>query len=184
MKQCTKCGEAKPESEFYAAKGTRDGLRGDCKSCHAARAKDWYARNREQSIANVKRWQQENREHLQATRRKRNALRKREIREGHLRRTFGITQAEYEAMLAAQGGGCAVCGEVPEDGKSFHVDHLGDQVRGILCVRCNNALGQLKERVDLAEIAADYLESGGFVPAGVSELYQLAVERVQGLRAA
>ena len=73
-----------------------------------------------------------------------------EIREGHLRRKFGLTQAGYDALLEAQGGGCAVCGEKPTEGKSFHVDHLGDDVRGILCVRCNNALGQIKESAELA----------------------------------
>ena len=60
MKRCTKCGLSKPPAEFYAVKGGRDGLRGDCKDCHAARAKAWYAKNRVKAIANVKRWQQEN----------------------------------------------------------------------------------------------------------------------------
>ena len=184
MKRCTKCGELKPETEFYAAKGCKDGLRGDCKTCHTQRAKDWYANNRERSIAYVKRWQQENKERVNASRRKRNAARKREIREDHLRRVFGITQAEYEAMLAAQGGGCAICGDEPAEGQSLHVDHLGDRVRGILCVRCNNALGQLKERVDLADRAADYLAIGGFVPGDVYALRQLVAERAQALRVA
>ena len=184
MKRCTKCGELKPESEFYAAKGCKGGLRGDCKTCHARRAKEWYAKNRERSIASVKRWQQENKERLNAYRRKRNATRKREIREGHLKRTFGITQAEYDEMLEAQGGGCAICGDEPAEGQSFHIDHLGDSVRGILCVRCNNALGLLKERTDLAERAADYLASGGFVPGDVNGLRHLTSARAHALRVA
>ena len=184
MKQCTKCGELKPHDEFYAAKGTRDGLRGDCKTCHSRRGRAWYAANRERSIAYVKKWQQDNKERVNAYRRARNATRRREIREGHLKRTFGLTLADYEAILEAQGGGCAICQEVPREGQSFHVDHLGDRVRGILCVRCNNALGQLRERVDLAECAADYLEVGGFVPGCVDELRSSALERALGLRAA
>jgi len=184
VKQCTKCGELKPCSEFYAAKGTRDGLRGDCKTCHGARAKAWYAKNRERSIANVKRWQQENKERLHAYRRARNATRRRENREAHLRRTFGITQADYDAILAMQRGGCAICGDIPPEGKSFHVDHLGDTIRGILCVQCNNALGLLRERTELAGRAAAYLEAGGFVVGGVPELDELAVARARDLRAA
>jgi Recombination endonuclease VII len=112
------------------------------------------------------------------------ARRSHEIREGHLRRTFGISLVEYEEILAAQGGGCAICGEVPEAGRSFHVDHLGDRVRGILCVRCNNALGQLKERVDLLERAADYVDAAGFAPSGVYQLQGEARERARALRAA
>jgi hypothetical protein len=99
-------------------------------------------------------------------------------------RKFGLTQAEYDVTLAAQGGGCAICGDEPAEGQSLHVDHLGDQVRGILCVRCNNALGQLKERVDLAHRAADYLASGGFVPGDVYALRQLATSRAGALRVA
>ena len=38
-----------------------------------------------------------------------------------------------------------------------------DAVRGILCIRCNNALGLLRERGELAAVAVDYLESGDFM---------------------
>lgn len=57
-------------------------------------------------------------------------------------------------------------------------------MRGILCVRCNNALGQLKERVELVERAADYLDVNGFVPADVYGLEQAARTRALALRAA
>jgi hypothetical protein len=73
---------------------------------------------------------------------------------------------------------------VPADDQAFHVDHLGDSVRGILCVRCNNALGQLKEDVGLAERAVDYLDSGGFVPAVTCELREKTRERALALRGA
>jgi hypothetical protein len=49
-------------------------------------------------------------------------------------------------------------------------------------VRCNNALGQLKERVDLADRAGDYLAIGGFVPGDAYALRQLATGRLQALR--
>ncbi len=51
-------------------------------------------------------------------------------------------------------------------------------------MRCNNALGQLKESAELAERAADYLDSGGFVPGDVYALRQLAADRARALRAA
>ncbi len=181
MKRCTKCGETKPPTEFYAAKGGIDGLRGDCKACHAARAKLWYAKNRQHVIERVARWQRENPERLRAYRRERNATRTREIREGHLRRTFGMTVRDYDAMLVAQGGGCAICGARPAQGQSFHVDHLGDRVRGILCIRCNNALGQFRETTEIAEVAVDYLASGGFANTGVYDLQVQARARAQGL---
>jgi len=183
-KRCNSCGLIKPLDDFYRATGTRDGRRGDCKTCNLARKAKWYDANREREIARVRAWQSEHPEQLKRYRKARNVVRRQENREAHLVRKFGLTQAEYDAMLAAQGGGCAICGDEPGEGQSLHVDHLGDQVRGILCVRCNNALGQLKERVDLAARAADYLGSGGFVPGDVYALRELAIERVQALRVA
>ena len=42
----------------------RDGHRSECKACHQIKQKAWYEANREHAIAEVKRWQQENKEHL------------------------------------------------------------------------------------------------------------------------
>jgi hypothetical protein len=164
MKQCTKCGELKPESEFYVAKGTKDGLRGDCKACHSARGKAWYAQNREVAIAYVKRWQQEHPERLREYRLKNREARALQMRKLHLRRTFGMTMDDYSAILAAQEGGCAICGDEPADGQSMHIDHDESGVRGILCVRCNNGLGQFKDDPELLLRAAEYVCLGGFAP--------------------
>lgn len=178
MKRCTKCGELKPETEFYAAKGCKDGLRGDCKACFAARARDWYARNREHVVANVKRWQSENPEQVRATRRKRNAIRRREIREEHLRRTFGMMQAEYEVMLVSQCGGCAICGRKPK-GRSLHVDHdhATGQIRGLLCFKCNGGLGQFADDPNRLATAIGYLAKG-------DQLTEVIAARAHALRVA
>lgn len=183
MKRCTKCGVSKPQTEFYAAKGGKDGLRGDCKECFAGRARDWYSRNRGKAIENAKRWRQENLERAQATRRARYAVTRERAQEQHLTRTFGMSLVDYDRMLAAQGGVCAICRHSPRPGERFHVDHHDERggVRGILCVRCNNALGQFLEDVDIAQRAVDYLDANGFVPAGTYELQEAAVDRTREL---
>jgi hypothetical protein len=162
MKRCTKCGEFKPESEYYAAPGGKDGLRGDCKSCFSARQKGSYVRNRVARIAYVKRWQEEHPERMREYREKNRDRRALQMRRLHLRRTFGMTLEDYDDLLAAQNGGCAICGNLPTEGQSMHVDHVGDLVRGVLCVRCNNALGQLKDDPELMLRAAEYVTLGGF----------------------
>jgi hypothetical protein len=184
MKRCKRCGEVKPYSDFYRGPGCRDGYRPECKACNLAARKAKYRADPAKEIARVREWRRKHREQFNEYQREYRARRTSEIREGHLRRTFGMTLADYDAMLGAQGGGCAICGDLPADGQSFHVDHFGDTVRGILCVRCNNALGQLKERADLAELAADYLVSGGFVPGEVYELRATTAERARALRVA
>lgn len=56
-------------------------------------------------------------------------------------RQLGVTDDEYERLLAAQGGGCAICGSTPKT-RRLHVDHdhRTGRVRGLLCMRCNRAL--------------------------------------------
>jgi hypothetical protein len=73
-----------------------------------------------------------------------------------LRRRYGITAAEADAMLEAQGGLCALCRERPAE----HVDHdhLTGKVRGMLCSCCNQGLGNFRDRADVLRSAIDYLE--------------------------
>jgi hypothetical protein len=81
----------------------------------------------------------------------RDAARKHRIRHpesgraSKLRRAYGITLEEYDAILAAQGGHCAVCDRVCEDnGMRLAVDHdhATGRVRGILCGEHNRMLGE------------------------------------------
>jgi hypothetical protein len=81
-------------------------------------------------------------------------------REDALRRAYGITQAEYDALHAAQGGVCAICGNGHVGpGKKLHVDHCHDskRVRGLLCSLCNTAIGLLGDNPERADALAAYL---------------------------
>ncbi len=81
----------------------------------------------------------------------------------HLRKVYGMTVGDYERMLTAQGGGCAVCACAhSRRGKySFHVDHNHETgaVRALLCGGCNSALGHMHEDADRIRKLADYIES-------------------------
>ncbi len=183
MKRCKKCGEVKPLDEFHRADGMRDGYRSECKDCSRAIRRAWYAANRQSAIANVKRWQQENKEHLHDYRREYRKRRKAEDREAHLRRTFGITQADYESLLARPGGGCGICGRQPVK-ISLHVDrdHETGEIRGLLCVGCNNALGQFHDDPDLLALAADYVSCEVRPYADELQLIDVARARALALR--
>jgi hypothetical protein len=161
LKICSKCGAAQPEDNFYRAKGTRDGLRGDCMRCFKARAAARYPEVREEAIRRAVEWRIQNPERYKENQRR---LRetpeyKRYQREYHLNRKYGLTIGDYERMLADQFGGCAICGRPePEDG-SLHVDHDHETgaVRGLLCFPCNQAIGAFEEQLDLLTAALRYL---------------------------
>lgn len=85
-------------------------------------------------------------------------------REDALRRAYGMEPADFAVLLDAQGGVCAICGGPPNGpGKRLHVDHCHDskRVRGLLCAKCNTALGLLGDDYDRVRVAADYLRYGG-----------------------
>lgn len=78
-----------------------------------------------------------------------------------LKTRFGMTVEQYEVALAQQGGVCAICSVASNiEGKNFCVDHdhATGKVRGLLCHKCNAALGHFKDSTALLMKAADYLE--------------------------
>jgi len=75
---------------------------------------------------------------------------------------YGISQEDYERMLAEQGGVCAICGGDGKEGRfgMLHVDHCHKtgKVRGILCDSCNLALGKFRDDPKVLRRAAEYVE--------------------------
>ena len=162
MKRCTKCGVEQPLENFYKAAGTRDGLRRDCKGCFQARAAARYRANPEQMKERARRWQAANPERVAENLRRYQASGRKAAsdRRSHLKRKYDLTVEQYDEMLAAQRGGCAICGRPPRDDIALHVDHDHEtgQVRGLVCFRCNNALGDFNDDPALLESASAYLD--------------------------
>jgi hypothetical protein len=158
------CGEVKPLDDFYRSAGMRDGHRNDCKACNLALKRKRYALDPDKHKAMVKCWQRANAEHVNAYQRELRAKpeQKRKQRDAYCRRTFGISADDFDALLEGQGGGCAICGCVPEREASFHLDHdhLTGDIRGILCLSCNQALGHFRDDAGLLERAAVYVRRG------------------------
>jgi hypothetical protein len=127
--RCAACSTEKPLDEFYFRK--KEGRHmGYCKSCTAKRSK-----------------------------RSREKLGRRHRKNIELQRNYGITIEDYDRMYAEQGGRC-VCGAKTSRAKSefLFVDHCHKtgQVRGLLCNRCNRAIGLVEDPMKLQELA-DYL---------------------------
>lgn len=99
------------------------------------------------------------------------------IREKHLWSKYRVTPDEYDAMRAAQDYRCGICGQheddlpklgagrprldgtPPAEGVRLVVDHCHNskRVRGLLCVACNSAIGQMDDSVERLAAAIRYL---------------------------
>jgi len=85
---------------------------------------------------------------------------KEEKRASYLRRQYGITPQDYEALLRAHEGGCWICGRLPT-GRRLHVehDHKTGKVRGLACWACNKLLREARDNQVILASAAKYLAS-------------------------
>src|SRR5688500_1693885 len=107
-----------------------------------AAQKRYYRKNRLAILARRSAWVRENNEKIAVRNAKYYADNKEAARWNQIKINYGITKDDYLAMLERQGGVCATCGNPPTD-KPLCVDHdhTTGVVRGLLCHRCNKALG-------------------------------------------
>jgi len=92
-------------------------------------------------------------------------------RNSNLKKNYpGFTHDKYVALLTSQGGHCAICPATEPGGsanKHFHIDHdhsccpgkktCGKCIRGLLCSRCNTAIGLLDDDPVRLTSAINYL---------------------------
>lgn len=78
-----------------------------------------------------------------------------------LRHKYGITLDDRDRMLHEQGGCCAICSTEKPSGYNWHVDHCHTtkRVRGLLCSRCNQALGLVSENISTLQSMIKYVEN-------------------------
>ena len=78
------------------------------------------------------------------------------------KKAYGVTKESFAALLASQGGACAICSTyepIVHGGRTWNIDHdhANGVVRGILCHRCNLLLGHAKDDINSLQRAIDYL---------------------------
>lgn len=128
-KRCTRCEQGKSLDDFYQVDGYPYSR---CKSCH---------------LEVMREYKEANPDHRRGVSRR--------SRRKQLLQTYGITEDEYAEMHAQQEGRCAICLEETD----LQVDHChaAGHVRGLLCGRCNKALGLFDDDPARLQAAILYL---------------------------
>ena len=189
-KICTSCKVEKPIDDFAVRKNYKGGHHTWCKPCANEHNQDWRHRNpenareinnrsanREAAKPIRKKWRQSvaeetgkayDHDYMVGWRKKNVEQNPDFFWEGHLRHQYHMSREQYEALLAKQNGGCAICGGQNADHRKLAVDHdhnccpgekrsCGKCIRGLLCSRCNHCLGHAKDSVEILESAIQYL---------------------------
>ena len=90
-----------------------------------------------------------------------------QLRNRHIKKTYGLSYEEYQEMFDKYDGTCWVCREPEIDKhaktgaiKSLAVDHNHHtgKVRGLLCRRCNVSLGLLRDSTEILNNMITYME--------------------------
>ena len=136
-KTCTKCKNERSLDEFYRDARRPDGRSYWCRECWVAFAKQ-----------------------------RRDAKGPRGRKDEDLRLLYGITIQDYDRMLKEQNKVCAICkskelltNHVSKKRQRLSVDHdhATGKVRGLLCSRCNKALGLFYDDPSILKAATEYL---------------------------
>lgn len=128
-KVCNKCGLEKSIDEFYLDASKGYTSRKTCSGCQRADGRLRRAKNPDKK------------------------------RDAHLWSTYRIRLEDYDSILKSQGKVCAIC-KKKELEKVLHVDHdhITGKVRGLLCKKCNSAIGYLSDDTNVLKSAIDYLK--------------------------
>lgn len=134
MKKCTKCGIEKPLSEFYKTKIKKDGFHSCCKICS--------------NEANKKTKEKDPQKYAEMR------------RKNKLKKYYGLTLSNFNALKIKQKNCCAICENKLKDGQGTHVDHCHKTgiVRGLLCNSCNRGIGYLQDSIEILKSAQKYLK--------------------------
>lgn len=175
LKTCTRCEVVKEHHCFYTQKSSADGLDSYCRKCRGE-LKTWRHRRKIRRCVRCKQtrtwlefrmpdpgfpWRRickeceaKDGEYMQG-----------EGRKQRLHKVYKMTVEDYDAMLVAQNGRCAICDVLPTDKRNdskerLTIDHdhtccprndktCGRCVRWLLCMRCNKMLGFADDKLDI-----------------------------------
>lgn len=160
MKICPKCKIEKEDNQFYKRSGSNV-LRSQCKDCKKLTELSY-----EQRVEIIQKRKAQREPYLEKTKtRVKEYQSKPTTKEKrlhyYLTTYFGITKEDYNNLLKEQNHTCAICNKVdPTPNRRLAVDHnhKTNEIRGLLCGKCNIALGLFDDNTDLMLKAIEYLK--------------------------
>lgn len=146
-KVCYKCKRSLPYGCFGSAPKAHTKLKldGYCFECRAEYSRSDYQKHRPVRLQKAK-----DRDPAKS-------------RASHRKRKYGISEADFAALLESQGGRCKICGQQGTEPYQLCVDHshTTGKIRGLLCSGCNSGLGYFKDSPSLMRLAIAYLKEDG-----------------------
>jgi len=148
MKICRDCKIEKPLCEFVKNKLCSGGIDSLCLICNRKRIKIWRKKNPE--LRKQQALKESSKDKVYNQRK-------------HLKATYNMSVEEYNKMFLEQNGCCAICKlHQSEFKRRLCVDHCHTtgKIRQLLCLSCNQGLGNFKDNILFLQEAIKYLQTG------------------------
>ncbi len=154
MKKCITCNEPKSLDCYYKHSGSKDGRRGECRSCTLRKAAEKLKGASIEFKEYRQRWRKEY---------NKSPARLQKLRDYNLAK-YGMTAEDYESMLKEQEYKCKLCDSQhrPDVNRGgLYVDHCHKtgKIRGLLCKLCNSLIGFSRDSEGILRSAIDYLRN-------------------------
>ena len=143
-KKCNHCHKEKAIGGFSKCQSSPDGKARQCKECDSEHSKKYYRAHVKERLIAGKEYYGKNPDAYRNSRYK--------IR-------YGITLEQYNQLFKNQNGVCAICGNKEERYKHLMIDHnhKTNKVRGLVCTKCNLALGYMEDNIYKIQNMIKYL---------------------------
>jgi hypothetical protein len=120
--------------------------------------KDWTSKNHSKIIEVNRIWAQKNRKKLAMMARLRYQKNKQKELDRIRFAKYGITGEEFRLILEKQGIKCPICNKNITKNPSVDHNHITGKIRGLICNKCNLAIGNAEDSPDRLRAMANYLE--------------------------
>lgn len=179
-KECTQCKTIKELSEFSKNSSSSSGLHSWCRSCMTNKALEYRGGRVFKQLAKTETHKQcricEQIKPYSEYAGKNKGAKAREsycldckkfMGSERVLSKYGLTVDLYIQMFNKQGGVCKICKKQESKGKRLAVDHdhsccegaysCGKCIRGLICFKCNTALGMVDDNADILNSMIEYL---------------------------
>jgi len=151
-RKCRTCLLDKPIEMFSVNSQKLKTYQYSCKECSTLYAKQRYILNKEKIKLQQKLYYKNN---------KKSCLER--SRRSVLKNSFNLSEDDLIKMKECSNYSCEICGQKEEElNRSLHIDHnhITGKVRGLLCFKCNSAIGKLNCDITVENLlnAIDYIK--------------------------
>jgi DNA mismatch repair ATPase MutL len=134
------------------------------KDAKKRKSREYYEANKEKSRKKRKDWNDANRDKMNEYNKAYREKNHDKSRHRTVKYKYGLTSSEYDSLVEQSGGTCPICG-ILFDWIDRHkanrpcVDHCHEsgKIRGLICGKCNAALGMFYDDISILEKAIQWL---------------------------